>query len=176
MGSACRRKKTILRSHRRGLTLTEVLVATVIIGVSLIGMVSSWLYMIGGAVMADDRAAGYICARSVLERTRANGFHVNTPLTLSSPLGARSTWAMPNIASTHYFDENLDEIQQGARTQPAWRIARYGVTTQINYSAPGTYPAGRDDLRTMTLTVITYNMKTGVEMARLQTCLAKGGI
>jgi type II secretory pathway pseudopilin PulG len=160
-----------------GITLTEVLVATVIIGVSLIGMVSSWLYMINSAVLTNDRAAGYICARTVIERARANGFQVSLPQTISTPAsGVRSTWATPNISTLRYFDEKLDEIPQGNRTQPAWRLASYWVTTEITYSPVGSYPAGREDLRTMTITVIAYNMKTNLELARLQTCLAQGGI
>jgi type II secretory pathway pseudopilin PulG len=160
---------------RRGITLTEVLVATVIIGVSLIGMVSSWLYMIGSTMTTNDRAAGYICARTVLERARVNGFQVTAPPTISFPSGTRSAWATPNISKWRYFDEKLDEIPQDSRTQPAWRRASYWVDTTITHSPDGTYPDGRPDLRVMTITVTAYTMKN-VELARLQTCLAQGGI
>jgi type II secretory pathway pseudopilin PulG len=161
---------------RRGITLTEVLVATVIIGVSLIGMVSSWLYMIKSAVTTNDRASGYICARTVLERARVNGFQITPPPTISVPSGTRSAWATSNYATTRYFDEKLDELQDEGRTLPAWRRATYWVSTIVTYSPQGTYPEGREDLRVMTLTVIAYNMKNNAELARLQTCLAQGGI
>ena len=132
--------------------------------------------MISSAVTANERASDYICARTVLERARVNGFQVNRPPTISSSDGTtRSAWATPNILELRYFDEKLDEIPQDNRTQPAWRRASYWVNTVVTYSPSFTYPNEREDLRVMTITITAYNMKD-VELARLQTCLAQGGI
>ena len=176
MAHKCKYQPT--NSFRSGLTLVEVLVATVIISVSLIGMVSSWLYMIGSAVTTDERAAGYICARTTLERAKINGFFVVQPSTVSFPAAgnSRTSWISTNLQSIRYFDENLDEMQTVDRVRPPALFAHYRVSTIVNYSPPGTYPAGRDDLRTMTVTVIAYHNKTNTELARLQTCMVQGGI
>lgn len=163
---------------RFGITLVEVLVATAIISVSLIGMVSSWLYMIGSAVTTDERAAGYICARTTIERAKINGYFVVQPSTVSFPAAgnSRSSWISTNLQSVRYFDDNLEEMQLVDRVRPPALYARYRVITSVNYSPPGTYPAGRDDLRTMTVTVVAYQNKTNAELARLQTCMVQGGI
>jgi prepilin-type N-terminal cleavage/methylation domain-containing protein len=168
-----------LRPARRGLTLTEVLVTVVIISVSLIGMVSSWLYMINSAVNTDDRAAAYICARTVLERAKVNGFFLVQPATVSAPRGgnlSRSTWVTSNLAAERFFDANLEELPIGGRTRPVALYARYRVTTEVTYSPAGTYPQGREDLRVMTVTVRAYRYGGSTELAKLQTCMVQGGI
>jgi prepilin-type N-terminal cleavage/methylation domain-containing protein len=166
------------RAARRGFTLTEALVAVVIIGVSLIGMVSSWLFMFRSASATDDRAAAYLCARTVMERAKVNGFSLAQPPSVSSPRSgqSRSAWITGNLVPVRYFDANLEELQTNSRTRPVTLYARYRVTTKVDYSPPGTYPQGREDLRIMTVTVQTFFYRDGTELARLQTCMVQGGI
>lgn len=166
------------RAVRRGATLIEVLMAAAIVSVSLIGLVSSWLYMVTSAIATDERAAGYICARTVLERARINGFFVNLPVTQSSPVpgNSRSRWTTPNLQAVRFFDENLEEMNTTDRQRPPALYARYRVHTLIHFSPPGTYPPGRDDLRIMTITVTAYHNKRNVELARMQTCVVQGGL
>jgi prepilin-type N-terminal cleavage/methylation domain-containing protein len=178
------------RIASRGLTLIEMLTATVLVAVSLMGLFSTWLYMIRGTQLTDERSAAYQIARLVMERARSNGHLAGLsfnggadPLAESAPVTNNSftTWISPGLLKYRFFRNNGQELSGGSNAD-AWpqppAEARFAVLTQVAYSS--TIPAGRDDLRLMTLDVTVYKVdelgSIGTEaLAHLQTCLAIGG-
>lgn len=186
-----RQRPRALRPVRRGFTLVEMMVAALIVGVSLVGLVSAWTYMIGASITTDRRAAAYQCARLVMERARGNGFVLAsqfdsaTPLSTSSPTSGNSssTWSSPFLLKNRFYTDELQEMEGGddAETMPTPPSgARFAVRTTVGYSPDSSRPAGREDLRLMTLSVTVYlvNNQNQVEanpLAELQTCLSIGG-
>lgn len=170
---------------RRGLTLIELLVASLILAVSLMALVATWFNMLTATIDTDDRGAAYECARIVLERAHVNGFtvsnyNVNIPPTLSQPGDAAlSVWSSPNIARYRYFSADLSRelLASNADTVPAAPAdARYLAETQVS-SSPN---APHSHLSLMTVKVIVYLVRgdgsIGSELYQMQTCLALGGV
>lgn len=191
--------KTVVSFHQRrrpkGISLVEMLVATAIIGVALIGMVSSWVYVVHAAIVSDNRSAAYEVARMVLERARANGGAINQqfpggqPVMISTPVSGNSRttgtgWISPMLLHYRFYDAKLEELEGGTNADLAPdppRNAAFRVTTTYAVSSDATRPAGRDDLRLVTLTVVVHKVNNDgtVEtdpLTRLQTCLTQGGL
>lgn len=170
---------------RRGLTLVELLVASLILAVSLMALVATWFNMLTATIDTDDRGAAYECARIVLERAHINGYtvyqyNVNLPTTISQPGNAAlSAWSSPNIARYRYFSADLSQelLASNADTLPAAPAeSRYLAVTQYD-SSPN---APHSHLSLMTVKVTVYFVRSdgsiGSELYQMQTCLALGGV
>jgi len=70
--------------NQRGLTLVEVLAATLIMGVALGGLAGLWTFGFNATRHSQDTAAGYNIARLEMERVRTIGY-------LLHPEGTRTT-------------------------------------------------------------------------------------
>jgi type II secretory pathway pseudopilin PulG len=162
-----------------GLTITEVLVATLIVSVSIVGLVSTWMHMVTTSLNTDDQAAAYQCARIVLERARSNGFSPNPVVSFTRDTVGNVS---PSLWRFRYFDANLRELGGTNDAQPAPpQGTRFLATTTVMLSPANEVPVGRDDLRTMTIgvTVQRVDAQGNIEanaLAEAQTILAQGGI
>jgi Tfp pilus assembly protein PilW len=192
--------KARARKWEHGISLIEVMAASAIVALSLIAMVSSWLYMIQASVVTDDRGAAYECARMVLERALANGYvnntdfppslgYTDTQLAESSPLpgNSSSSWSSPSLflsdGGYRFYNDNLVELSDGTAA-PAG--AHFAVQTQM-FPANGSdkdgnlnAPSGRSDLQLMTIIVTVYSVDTqgnigAQELTKLATCITEGG-
>jgi type II secretory pathway pseudopilin PulG len=185
------------RRSRRGISLTEMLAATAILGVGLVGLVASWTYMVRAAMISDHRSAGYEVARLVIERARANGAVINQPVMISAPAsaypaplanaGSRSTWVSPSILRYRFYDATLEELGGGSDelSPPVAPLnAAFRATTTVTISNDNpvrTAPVGRDDLRLVTISVIIHKINEdgsvqAEPVSTLQTCLTQGGL
>ena len=171
---------------RHGLTLIEMLVASLIVAVALIAMVGTWRQMFSATLLADQRGAAYQCARMVMERSRSLGFHTTLPAASSHNLGSSQLVDSPVITDWRYFDNNVQELDAGDGNPPALAAgstARFLVLTHIAYPQPRVnslpYPSGRPDLSLMAISVDVYDASLGAgstPIYSLQTCLTEGGI
>lgn len=176
---------------RVGLTLIELIVAALIISLSIIGLISTFAFMVSGTIQTEARAGAYECARLVLERARSNGFilatefDASTPIASSSPVpnNTQTTWSSPSLLKYRFYSEAQQELSGGGNGD-SWPAAPdgagYAVQTDVVYSDDSTIPSGREDLRLMTISVTVYPVdKSGVRgttpTAELQTCLSVGG-
>ena len=174
------------RNHSKGLTFVDILIATTILSVAIMGMTTTWMYMFQLARKADSRSAAYECAQMVLERAKLNGYSLNIPATTSVPIenNSRSAWISPHVLRTRFYDATLEELAGGSNQIPVptpTAGTRFVATTQIFYSPEVTFPVGRDDLRLMTIQVTIKEARTdGVIiddiLAKIQTCMTKGGL
>jgi type II secretory pathway pseudopilin PulG len=185
------------RRNQRGASLVEMLAATVILGVGLVGLVASWTYMVRAAMISDHRSAGYEIARMVIERARANGAVINQPVMISAPAsaytaplanaGSRSTWVSHSILRYRFYDATLEELGGGSNAlqPPAAPLnAAFRTTTTVTISPDRpflTAPAGRDDLRLVTISVVVHKINADGSVqadpvSTLQTCLTQGGL
>jgi hypothetical protein len=166
-------------------THVELLVATLLLLVSLSGLITLWLYMIRSSISTDDRGAAYECARMVMERTRSIGFHFTQPQTMSVPgADVQSTWASGHWVVTRYFDANLQELEStlqpfdGTDNTAIPDGTRFLATTDVTH---GDAPPGRDDLAMVGIEIKVYLVDAQKEqivpeITSLQTSLSEGGI
>ena len=62
------------RRSQRGMTYIEVLVAALVMGISLAGMVSMWYFSFNLTVANDSEGIAYNIGRQAMEQTRIQGF------------------------------------------------------------------------------------------------------
>ncbi|GEM_PF-4150958 len=182
-----------LQRKQRGITFVESLVAAVIVATALVALVSTWIYSVRAAMLADARSGAYQVARTVLERARANdwrrlnaGTVVNQPTMISTPAptNSRSNWISPSILRYRFYDGTLEELGGGNNNQeppdpPA--NAEFRATTTVTASPDSTRPGNREDLRLITIGVDIHKINTdgtvqADPMTTLQTCLTQGGL
>ncbi len=180
-----RSEKFRLRRRQRGISMIESLVAAVIIATALLALVSTWLYAVRAALITDDRSAAYEVARTVLERARANGGAINqTMVSTPVPGNSRSNWISPSLLRNRFYSATLEEVGGGSNdsTPPAPPAnAAFRVITTVTVSPDSTYPAGREDLRLVSVEVVVnkINPDGSVQdepLTTLQTCLTQGGL
>ncbi len=177
---------------RPGLTLIELLVASLILVVSLTGMISVWAYMINGTIITDERAGAYECARLVLERARSMGYSSVIPTTSSAPAPGNSVsgWTSPHLLGFRYYDANIQELGGGSNVEAAALAAqpanaRYYVETTFGYANVG--GNSRPDLNMLGYSVKVTEIdrfgviprdvnKRPIVSVQLQTALTEGGI
>ena len=73
------RSYRLRRGRRRGVTLIELLVASVIVATSLMGLVSAWMFSFQVTRRSDETEVAYNLARSAVEQLRAYGFYYADP-------------------------------------------------------------------------------------------------
>lgn len=181
---------------RSGLSIIEMLAASLIIAVSLIGLVSTWIQMVQASITTDDRSAAYQCARMLVERAHSVGFVFDSSsdfATVQAMTQENDPSAFsPAIQAHRYFDHDLTEIYASSADDPPTDTlsrAHYYARTVITYTGDvdsggnALVPSGRNDLKLEVITVSVYSVQHGGPnthdssslLCSLQTCLAQGG-
>ena len=149
--TAPRRNGTARRRGRRGFSLIEVLVASVVVAVCLAATISMWYFSFGLSVRADMQGVAYNLGRKEMEDVKQAGFQDTAEGT-----------------SIVYFDK-----QGGSESATLSSSHVYKVTTVVTSSAlSGSSPAP-SALRTVTVTVTS--LATGQTIYQASTYLARAG-
>lgn len=130
-------KRQNRRTGRRGMSLVEVLVAALILGVSLAAMVGLWYFSANMTASAEDTAVAYNLARKAIEGAKETGFFNTPEASTSTPV-------------THYYDAS-ESLQDGTPS-----AARYRVTTSVvssSYASGSTTVPANNATRTVIVTV-----------------------
>lgn len=138
-----------------GATLIEGLVAALIIGVAIMGLMSLWSFSTALSVKSDRDAIGYNIARRGLEKARALGFN-----------------AMPEGATIYYYDIN-GENESTVNSNHRYRLT-ITVTSDRMGSQGGVPQVASDALRTVVIAVVDLSNNATVETAG--TTLVRGGV
>lgn len=157
-----------------GSTMVELLAASLIISVSLIGLISAWLALFHMGVNNDDRSAAYEIARFVVERVRADGYS-SVPTFHQEEVGY-----FRNLTEEDRANSDARGVPIGLFTETRNKNeARFVAYTRRDVAPGAKAPEGRSDLRLVTISVQIFLLnpdKTrGPQLADLQTCLARGG-
>jgi len=136
----------------RAFTLIEVLVASIVVGVCLAGIVSMWSFAFSLSAQSGSKTTGYSIGRRALEEVKETGFQDTaegtTTVYYDSSGGSKST----TLASNH----------------------AYTVTTVVSTDVMnGAVPASTA-LRTVTVTVTERS--SGATVFTCSTYLARAGI
>jgi prepilin-type N-terminal cleavage/methylation domain-containing protein len=137
--------------RRSGFTLIEVLIASVIVGVCISAIVSTWAFAFGLSATADRESIGYSLGRRSLEELKQTGFQDSTVGT-----------------ATFYYD-GAGSTSSRSTTQASNHA--YSVTSVV--STDGTLPA-TGALLTVTITV--KFLGNGSTVYTCSTYLARAGI
>jgi Tfp pilus assembly protein PilV len=135
-----------LRRGERGLTLIEALIATLIVGVSLMALMSAWLYSFNMTRSTDELTVSYNLGRIGVERMRAMGYF----------------YADPN-GMPEWWDANMQPTTQ--------QNASYRVVTTITTGRD----ASRSQYNLKQIEVVVVRVSDGAELFRTQTYLTWGG-
>ena len=139
--------------QKRGVTMIEVLIATLLIGISVAALVQFWYFSFRMTTQAANQSVAYSIARSAIEQVRQTGFD-NTA----------------EGSSRAYYDAN-------GTFPPSTTLAAssiYSVNTSVvSDKFQGSAPAP-DALRTVTVTV-SLNV-TGQNLYQMTTALSKAGL
>jgi Tfp pilus assembly protein PilV len=138
------------------MSLIEVLVAALVVGVNLAAMVSLWYFSYNVTAEDEDRMLAYNLARETMESIKETGFWNTPEVSASSP-------------TVHYYDgtETLQDSNHSA--------ARYTVSSSVvssSYSS-GTTPA---DNATRTVTITVALSANGQTLYTTGTFLVRYGI
>jgi prepilin-type N-terminal cleavage/methylation domain-containing protein len=137
---------------RRGFTLIEVLVASVIVGTCIASIVSMWAFAYGMSASADRSSVAYSIGRRAMEEAKQTGFQDSAEGT-----------------STVYYD-----TQGGSRSTTRTSSHSYSVATTIATDVMnGAVPASAA-IRTVTITV--RFLGSGATVYTCSTYLARAGI
>jgi len=151
-----RTRHTGRRFARRGITLVETLVASLMAGVCLAGITSYWSFAYSLTAQTDQLSVAYNLGRHATEEARETGFS-----------------ATPEGTSVLYYDN-----QGGSESATLAANHSYSVTTvvssdlTVNGSSP-VQPAP-NALRTVTITVTL--LSTGRTVYQTSTYFAKAGV
>lgn len=134
-------RRTLFVRRSRGAGLIELLVASLLLSIGLMGLVNTWLFSFRVTQNTDDKGIAYNLARQTIEHVKMTGFS-------STGEGA----------ATSYFDGN-----QVATTSSSSAV-RYKVTTSVvsdiiqsgTAGVSGAVP-GQEALRTVTVMVQTVS-------------------
>jgi prepilin-type N-terminal cleavage/methylation domain-containing protein len=137
-----------LGRRRSGFTLIEVLIASMIVGVCISAIVSTWAFAFGLSATADRESVGYSLGRRSMEEVKQIGFHDATMGT-----------------ATLYYDGTGST---GSRSTTQASTHQYSVTTVISTDnlAPPLY----------TVTITVRFLANGSTVYSCSTYLARAGI
>lgn len=146
-----------LRTHRTqsGATMLEALVAAIIIGVAIMGLMSLWSFSAALSAKVDRDSIGYNLARRGLEKARAAGFAL-----------------MPEGNTVYYYDLNGNS-ESAVNSNHRYRVT-ITVTSDRTASQQGVPEVSSDALRTVVVTVVDLSSSATVETAG--TTLVRGGV
>jgi uncharacterized protein (TIGR02598 family) len=148
-----------LPRRRRGDTLMEVLVASLIVGVCVSALVSLWSLSYMLTRDTDDQDVAYTLARQALEAVKQTGFYNTAEAPSSAPV-------------THYFDANQTNLDNQSSS------ARYKVRTTVisDKTVNGSNPVQPQDDALRTVTVTVTLVSGGTALYQTSTYLARAGI
>jgi prepilin-type N-terminal cleavage/methylation domain-containing protein len=139
-------------SRQRGFTLIEVLVASVVVGVCLAGIVSMWSFAFTLGAKSTSKTTGYSIGRRALEEVKQTGFQDTTEGT-----------------TTVYYDSSGGSKSTALASNHAFTVTTVVSTDVMNGSVPAS-----SALRTVTVTVTQRS--TGTTVFTSSTYLARAGI
>lgn len=126
---------------RRGVTLIEILVASLIVGVCVTALTSLWSFSYTLTTRTYDEDAAYALARNALEAIKETGFAYTAEASTSAPV-------------VHYYRADM------ALTDNDTAAARYKVSASVvsDLIVSGSNPVqpANNALRTVTVTVALY--------------------
>lgn len=140
-----------LRRHR-AFTLIEVLVASVVVGTCIAGIVSMWAFTYGLTAKADIQSVAYNIGRRALEEAKQTGFQDSTEGT-----------------TTVYYSKQGD-----GRSTTVTASSVYSVTTTVATDVMSGAAPASNGLRTVTVTVSVLNPASTAYQC--STYLARAGI
>jgi Tfp pilus assembly protein PilV len=132
--------------------LIEVLVASVVVGVCLAGIVSMWSFAFTLSAKSDSKTVGYSLGRRALEEVKETGFQDTAEGT-----------------STVYYDST-----GGSKNTTAASNHTFAVTTVVSTDTMNGVVPASSGLRTITVTVTLRS--TGASVFTCSTYLARAGI
>ncbi len=148
-----------IRRLRRGVTLIEVLAASLVIAVCVSALVGLWSLSFAMTGDIYDQDIACTLARNTLETIRENGFYYTAEAPASTPV-------------VHYYDGNQNNLD----SKPS--SARYKVTTTVvsDRTISGSNPVqpAEDALRTVTITVTPAT--SGKILYQTNTYLVRAGL
>ena len=144
------------RRARRGVTLIEVLIASLMVSVNLAGVISFWSFAFSLSAQADRLGVASSLGRHALEAVRQTGF-------TSTPEGT----------STLYYDN-----QGGNQTTTQTAGQDYSVTTSVVSDATiaGSNPVQPALTALRTITVTVKLISSGQTLYQISTYMARAGI
>lgn len=147
-----------LKGRCRGSGLVELLVASLLLCIGLMGLVNTWAFSFRVTQNTDDRGVAYILARQAMERVKMSGF-ANTAEGTTTAYYTASQATTTSGSSTAYFSVVTsvvsDQMQSG--------------TSGIAGGVPS-----QQALRTVTVTV--NRVPSGQKVFSTSTYLVRAGI
>lgn len=137
--------------NKRGFTLIEALVASLIVSVSLMALVTLWRFGFDLTAKTDNLGVAYNIARHEMERVKLQGFDN----------------AQDGATTTYYTAQGAAVMTAGAGTTYRFQA----TTTVTTYGAYSSY----DATRSVTITVVSL-LPTPVTLYHTGTELTKSGI
>lgn len=130
------------RRRRRGVTIVETLVASLILGTGLAAVVSMWYASYSMSNQTDTKGIAYAIGRHALEEVKETGFR----------------YAMEGTTNLYYDSGGANEsTAQG--TSSIYQVTTTITSDKLSTSSTGSQIPADDALRTVVLTV-TYLPKT----------------
>ena len=147
------------RSRRsRGAGLVELMVASLLLVIGIMGLVNTWAFSFRVTRNTDDKGIAYSIARQLVERIKMSGF-------TSTAEGTTTAYYTPNQAAT-----------SSTSTTAYFKVTTSVVSDMIQTGTAGVVGAvpKPEALRTVTVTVQTLSPLTTVHTTR--TYLVRAGI
>lgn len=131
-----------MKTHRnkrtaQGITLVELLIASLLLAIGLMGLINAWIFSYNITTSSDDLGVAYNLGRYAMEQVKMNGFS-----------------GQPEGTVTKYYDGSETQV---AQTSPS---NRYTVTVSVVSDAVKSGTAGQagavpadNALRTVNVTV-----------------------
>lgn len=159
------------RMRRRGATFFELIIASLVTVVGVVGLFSLWTYSY--AVIQSQRVIGVAgqIARADIEKAKVQGFW-NLP---KGVIGQSKTTAV-HTGPTEYYDANGQKLNVTApNAESYYSLVRQVVDSNfLPLETGGTYTLTGVSLRTVRTTV--RRVSDNVVMSTMGTNLAKGGL
>lgn len=151
------RSELRLQKRRRGFTIINALVASLIVATCLGGMVSMFYFSINMTRQSDEVSVAYSLARQAMEQVKETGF-ANTAESVSP--------------SYTYFDNNGNlQSQKSASTH-----FQLGITVVSSSTVNGSNPVQPSPAALRTVTITVTNVSNNQQICQMNTYLARAGI
>ncbi|MCS6859008.1 MAG: hypothetical protein NZT92_01655 [Abditibacteriales bacterium] len=146
-----------------GVSFIEMIVAVLLLGTALLGMIALWTVALSFTVDSSDTGVAYNLGRHAMERLKEKGFYYLRD---------------DQDTETRYYKETDTGVTQLSSSQGAdFRVRQRVRTGNLTGSSDSTFVAssvdGEGDLRRLHVTV--YDQSTGAVLFDSVSYLAKGG-
>lgn len=144
---------------RRGTTLMEVLVASLIVSFCVTGLVNVWYFAVNMTVKTNDLSTSINLARQQMETIKETGFTYTSEAPATSPI-------------VHYYDINENNVDSTPSS------ARYTVSTTVvsDATVSGSNPVTPTNTALRTVTVTVALKSSGATLYQLVSYLARSGV